>query len=327
MPTPPDPGPGEALVKVRAVGICGSDLHWYAEGRIGRSVARYPQVLGHEPAGEVVAADRASGFAPGDRVAIEPATSCGACEFCLAGRHNLCIRATFMGSPQVPGLLLEYALVPAANLVRVPDTLDWTAATLIEPLAVVLHILEVAPVKLGDTVAVLGAGPIGLLLTTAVRAAGAAQVFAAEKQPHRLALARVMGATSTVDARTASPAAAILDHTRGRGADIVFEASGDGASVNHALQAARPGGIVVLIGLSDQPEMALDVDTAMSKELQVRTIRRSNHNAHAAIEMLAAGRIPSALVTHHFNLDESPAAFELLATRTDGAGKIIIEIP
>ena len=167
MPMPPDPGPGEALVKVRAVGICGSDIHWWEDGRIGRRHSIYPQILGHEPAGEVIAAGPGVTFAPGDRVAVEPAINCGRCEPCRSGRHNLCAHSSFMGGPEFNGLFREYALVPAANLVAVPEAMSDDDATLIEPLAIILHVLKLAPVAIGDTVAVVGAGPMGLLMMAA----------------------------------------------------------------------------------------------------------------------------------------------------------------
>jgi L-iditol 2-dehydrogenase len=327
MPAPRDPGPGEVLVRVRAVGVCGSDIHWYYDGRIGRKILTYPQILGHEAAGEVVAAGPGAGFETGCRVAIEPAVTCGACEPCRSGRQNLCRNGSFMGSTPTPGLFREYALVPAANLIRVPEALDWDAATVIEPLAVILHVLDMAPVRIGDTVAVSGAGPIGLLIIAAARAAGAGRIFAADLSPARVELARRMGADVAVNAREASLAEAVLDQTRGRGADTVYEAAGDNASINQALRAAGIGGTVALIGLSGRVEQAFDTDAAMARELRVQAIRRSNHNAHAAAAMLAAGRIPGGLVTHRYGLEEVPRVFENLTSGDPASGKIVIGIP
>ncbi|MBI1789042.1 MAG: alcohol dehydrogenase catalytic domain-containing protein, partial [Acidobacteria bacterium] len=194
MPDPPEPGPGEILVRVRAVGICGSDMHWYAEGAIGTIPAVYPQVLGHEPAGEIVAVGKGvSDLRAGQRVALEPAITCGRCEFCRSGHHNNCVSSVFMGSPQLPGFFREYATAPRQNAVPIPDAMSWVAATVIEPLAVILHILELVDIRLGDTVCVMGAGPIGVLTASVARIAGASRVFIADKLPHRLALARELG--------------------------------------------------------------------------------------------------------------------------------------
>src|SRR2546423_1435579 len=160
MPAPPDPGAGEVLVRLRAVGICGSDMHWYQEGGIGSSRAAYPSVLGHEPAGEIAAIGKGvEAVQVGQRVAVEPAITCGHCEFCRSGHHNNCVSSIFMGSTQMPGLFREFAVMPQRNVVPIPDSLSYAAATVLEPLAVILHILELTKIHLGDTVAVMGAGP------------------------------------------------------------------------------------------------------------------------------------------------------------------------
>src|SRR5258708_10571012 len=164
MPQPADPGPGEILVKLRSVGICGSDMHWYTDGSIYGFPASYPQVLGHEPAGEVVATGRGvTELKSGDRVSIEPTVSCGRCEYCVRGQHNNCLKSQFMGSPQLPGFLREYATLPAHNASIVPEAFSYTQATLIEPVAVIVRMLDLLEIHPGDTVAVLGAGPIRLL--------------------------------------------------------------------------------------------------------------------------------------------------------------------
>lgn len=329
MPMPPDPGPGEVLVRVRAVGICGSDMHWYHDGGIGPFRSAYPQILGHEPAGEVVAAGSAvTGVLPGQKVAIEPAVTCGVCEFCLAGRYNNCVASRFMSTPQLPGLFREYAVLPAENAIPVPEDMSFAEATLVEPLAVMLHVLELAPVRLGDTVAVMGAGPIGLLMASVARLAGASRVMIADKFPHRLRIAREMFAADlALDANDGRTAEAILDYTGGRGADMVFDCAAARESLQAALAAARVAGRVVLIGIPSEQNMPVDLHMAMHKELNLQTIRRSNHNTHAAIEMMLSGRISTRLVTHHFPLDRTPEAFATLAAYADGVGKVIIDIP
>lgn len=326
MSMPPDPGAGEALVKLRAVGICGSDMHWYLEGGIGSYRAVYPQVLGHEPAGEIVAVGKdVAAISPGQRVALEPAITCGHCEFCLSGRHNNCVASLFMGSPQMPGLFREYAVVPARNLVPIPARMSFAQATVIEPLSVILHILELVDIRLGDTVAVLGAGPIGLLTAMVARIAGASRIFIADRVPHRLQLATDMCAGVCVNTNSESLLQAVLDHTAGRGVDIVFDAAPQ--TVNTGIAIARLGGRVVLIGIPVESEMQIDIMTAMFKELNIQTVKRSNHNAHAAIELLESGRISDKLITHRLPLEQTPAAFETLAGYADGVGKVVIEIP
>lgn len=327
MPQPPDPGPGEVTVKLRAIGICGSDMHWYLEGCIGISEAIYPQVLGHEPAGEIIAlGPGVSDLAIGDRVAVEPSITCGHCESCLRGRHNNCVQSIFMGSPQHPGLFREYATMPARNVVRVPGSFSFPQATLIEPLAVILHVLELVDIRVGDTVAVLGAGSIGMLSAAVARLAGASQVFAGDIRSYRLDLARRMGAGITIDTSKESMLDAVMDHTRGRGVDLVIDAAGAADSINTAIAIAKLSGRIALIGIPSERMVPVDLNAAMAKEIDIQTVKRSNHNAHEAIDLLGDGRIPDALLTHRLPLDKTPAAFEMLANYSDGVGKAVIEI-
>ena len=237
MPQPPDPGHGEVTVRIRAVGVCGSDLHWYHDGRIGDFPAAYPQVLGHEPAGEVIAiGPGVHDLAIGDGVVLEPSLTCGHCEHCLKGRHNNCIRLFFMGGPQAPGMFREYVTLPAGNCTRFPKEFDYATATLAEPLAVMMHMLELIEIHVGDTVAVTGAGPIGMLCAAVARAAGASRVFIADRLPYRLKMALTMGADVAVDTTAQSLVETVLDATRGRGVDVVLEAAGSAETVNAAIR-------------------------------------------------------------------------------------------
>ncbi|MFN7993417.1 MAG: alcohol dehydrogenase catalytic domain-containing protein [Bryobacteraceae bacterium] len=328
MPMPPDPGPGEVLVKLRAVGICGSDMHWYLEGGIGPYQAAYPQILGHEPAGEIAAVGKGvDGLVPGQKVAVEPAIHCGHCEHCLAGRINNCLYSQFMGSPQLHGLFREYAVMPAANALPIPDGMGFTEATLAEPLAVMLHVLELTPIRLGETVAVMGAGPVGLLMASVAKLSGASTVFVVDRLPHRLQIACEMGAADAALDINSGAVEAIMDLTRGRGVDIVFDCAAARETLQTALTAARIGGRLVLIGIPSEHRMPIDLNLAMLKELNIQTIKRSNHNAEAAIAMMQSGRISTRLVTHHFPLEQTARGFETLAAYSDGVGKVIIDIP
>jgi L-iditol 2-dehydrogenase len=323
---PRDPGHGEVLVRIHAVGLCGSDMHWYAEGGIGAARAVYPMILGHEPAGEIVAAgpgvhDRKSG----DRVAIEPTISCGRCEHCLRGAPNNCPQGIFQGGLQAPGFFREYAVAPAHNTDLVPGDMPFDRAALVEPVAVVVHVFELIQARAGDTVAVVGAGSIGLLCIALARRAGASRIFAADRVPHRLALARRMGADTTVLAPRESLLDAVMDETRGRGADVAIEAAGSAETVNAAIAATRPGGQVAIVGLTAEVSMRVDLMVAMLKELRIQTVKRSNHRGAAAVGLLASGAIPDALVTHRLPLEKTPDAFEMLANYSDNAGKILLE--
>ena len=321
---PADPGPGEVLVRLRSVGICGSDMHWYLDGSIYGFPASYPLVLGHEPAGEVVAVGSGvSRLRPGSRVSVEPTVSCGHCEYCARGQHNNCIQSQFMGSPQLPGLLREYATVPARNAEPVPDSFNYTQASLIEPVAVIMHMLELVQIHAGDTVAILGAGPIGLLAAAVARHCGAAQVLMADKLPYRIRMAADLGATAAVS--IAQFRELVADKTRGRGVDLAIDAAGAAETINTALAVARLGGTFVLIGIPNHVPVGVDLFSAMAKEIRIQPLKRSNHRSQPAIALLASGAIPEAIVTHRVSVDQAPDAFRTLAEYRDGIGKLAIE--
>jgi L-iditol 2-dehydrogenase len=325
LPDPHDPGPGEVLVKIKQVGICGSDMHWYLEGGIGHSLAAYPQVLGHEPAGEVIAVGPGVHHRKaGDRVSIEPSLTCGHCEYCLRGQHNNCVACTFLGGPQLPGLFREYAVVPEHNADLVPENLTWSQATLIEPVAVIVHVMELVTISVGDTVAVMGAGPIGMLCASMAKQAGASRVFICDKLPHRLELARQMGADVCVPVERM--AEVVLDETRGRGVDLVLDAAAALQTINIGIAIARPSGTFMLIGIPIENPFVIDMHAAMNKELRVLTLKRSNHKGAAAAKLIASGRVSDRLVTHVLPFEQTARGFELLADYSDNVGKVIIEV-
>jgi L-iditol 2-dehydrogenase len=326
IPDPPDPAQGEVLVRNRAVGLCGSDMHWYLDGRIGHSPAVYPQILGHEPVAEIVRLGAGvAGFREGQRVTVEPTISCGHCENCLAGAHNNCTtQGFFMGGPQAHGFFREFAVVPERNLTPVPDWLNDRQAALIEPVAVMAHMLDLVSIRPGDIVAVTGAGPIGIMCAAVARASGAGKVFNCDRVFHRLEMAMNLGADMACDID--SFPSLVRDETRGRGADIVFEAAGSPQAINMAISVARPTGTVVLIGITSEAAFEIDIHTAMAKELSLRTLKRSNHCAAKAIRILKRGFINDKIVTHTFPLERTPEAFHMLSEYADGVGKIIIEI-
>ena len=325
---PPEPRAGEVLVRVRAVGICGSDMHYYSEGLCQGSDAVYPSVLGHEPAGEIAAVGPGvEAVRPGTRVAIEPAIRCGCCEACLSGRLNLCENCVFMGGRQAPGLLREYAVMPARNVVPIPDELSFPAAAVVEPLAVLVHSAGLARLRIGETVAVMGAGPIGSLAVVVSKLAGASQVIVADRLPHRLALARKLGADETVDISKDSIADAVLDLTHGKGAHVVFDAAGKEDSINPAIQCLRFGGRLVVIGIPSQQKIPLDLWEALDKEIEIVMQKRSNNNDHEAIDILRRGLIPTdAFVTHRFPLETGHRAFATVAEYADGVMKAVVEL-
>ena len=257
---------------------------------------------------------------------IEPSLTCGHCEHCLKGRHNNCVQTVFMGGPQAPGMFREYVTLPAGNCTRFPKQFDYATATLAEPLAVMMHMLELTEIHVGDTVAVTGAGPIGMLCAAVARAAGASRIFIADRLAYRLKMALAMGADVAVDTTAQSLVETVMDATHGRGVDVVLEAAGSPDTVNAAIRMARMGGAVMLIGILSELYPKIDIHTAMAKELDLQTLKRSNHRAQQALDLLSSGRIPTSLHHPHSAAGRDAQGVHMLTDYTDGVGKAIIRL-
>jgi L-iditol 2-dehydrogenase len=322
-----DPGPGEVQVRIDAVGICGSDMHSYAEGAVGDTPCLYPMVLGHEPAGVVnKIGSGVTGWSAGDRAAFEPAIYCYHCEFCRTGHHNVCANLRFMSMPGDPGFFREFANVPARNLVPIPPHMATGEATLIEPLAVVLHSMKFVALSAGETAAVFGAGPIGLLTVICLKLAGAARVWAIEPVGARRELAQHVGADSVLDPSSVDPSREILHDTGGRGVDVAIDCAAKGGSVNHCLHATRNAGRVVITGIPVETEVAVEFSPLRRKELALYNVRRSNHDSEMARDLLAAHLARFApIVTHRRPLERIAEAFSQLELYAGGVGKLIIQ--
>jgi L-iditol 2-dehydrogenase len=318
------PGPGEVQVRVASVGICGSDLHAYGEGAVGSMPNVYPMVLGHEPAGTIVKTGAGvTGLAAGDRGALEPALYCYHCEFCLHGHHNVCANIQFLSNPGYPGFFREFVNLPVSNFVLIPPALSLDQATLIEPLAVAMHSLRLASIRPGETVAVIGAGPIGLLTIAALRAAGAGRIWAAEPLAHRRELAKAVGADVTLE--PGDVVGAILHDTARRGVDCAIDCAAGERTTSEAIQVARSAGRVVLTGIHSMPSIPMDGSAMRRKELTIFNVRRSNHESQAALDLLAAHPGWFApLLTHARGLDRIDDAFAIASGYQDGVGKMIV---
>jgi L-iditol 2-dehydrogenase len=314
----PVTGPGETLVKVTAVGICGSDLHWWGEAGIGDARLAQPLVLGHEAAGVI-----ADGPGRGRRVAIDPAIWCGTCRSCRDGYRNLCTRIRFAGHGGQDGAMREFLAWPSHLLPPLPDSLTDSDGAVLEPLGVAIHALDLGHVRLGASVMVVGCGPIGLLLIQVLRAAGAGRIVAVEPLAHRRIAATHFGADTCVD-----PAGVLVPgdvrEVVGDGADVVFEMAGTDDAVELTMAAARPGGRVVLGGIPASDQIAFRASIARRKGLTIAMARRMNDVYPRAIGLALAGRVDTAaLVTDRFDLGSAPDAFARAAGRT--GLKVIIE--
>ena len=313
-------------MKVDAVGVCGSDLHSYCEGAVGDTPCQFPMVLGHEPAGTVVKTGAGvTGWSAGDRAALEPALYCYHCEYCLSGRHNICANIRFLSTPGNPGFFRERVNLPVTNLVAIPKNLSLDVATLVEPLAIALHSLTFVGLQPGDSVAVFGAGPIGLVTIAALKVAGAGRILAVEPVPHRREMARQMGADAALDPEEVDTPREIVADTGGRGVDCAIDCAAKEHTTNWAIRAARNGGRVVLTGIHSDAFVSFEVSPMRRKELAIFNVRRSNHETHRALEMLTH-RLEwfAPLVTHRRPLSGIADAFRLTEKYEDGVGKMVV---
>lgn len=319
-----DPGSGEVQVRIEAVGVCGSDLHAYSEGAVGSTRNVYPMVLGHEPAGRIVKTGAGvAGLALGDRGTLEPALYCYHCEFCLSGHHNVCAKIRFLSNPHHPGFFRELINLPAANFLPIPTGMSFDEATLAEPLAVALHSIRLASIYSGETVAVIGTGPIGLLTIAALRAAKAARIWAVEPVAHRRELARGVGADVAMLPEHAPEE--ILRGTGQRGVDCAIDCAAGEHTTSQAIQITRNAGRVVLTGIHSTPFLRLDGSAMRRKELTFFNVRRSNHETGEALQLLGAHSDWFApLLTHTRKIEQIDEAFAIASQYRDGVGKMIV---
>lgn len=321
VPAPPMSMNGRVRLRMRSVGICGSDLHHYREGSTGDNASSEPLVLGHEIAAEVTedGADRL-GLAPGTLVAVDPAHPCGGCEWCRQGHHNLCPNVEFKGVAEHPGGLAEYLTVHPDEVVPVPDEFSADIAALLEPLGVAIHGVDLAHIRPMDTVCVLGAGPIGLLLAQVAQVAGAGTCYVIDPLPYRTDVAATLGAD-----RTAEDHRAVDEWTDGRGVDVVLEATNDPTGFQHAVDSVRIGGRVVLVGIPEGNEYRLTAATARRKGVTVKWSRRMGDVYPRAIRMVESGHVDlGPLVTHRFPLAQAPKALRLQSTYEEGVVKAAV---
>ncbi|WP_326633076.1 NAD(P)-dependent alcohol dehydrogenase [Nonomuraea fuscirosea] len=306
----PEPGPGEVLVKITAVGVCGSDVHYYQHGRIGDFVVEQPMVLGHESGGVVVGVGAGVDASPiGQRVSVEPGVPDLTCAECLAGRYNLCPDMRFFATPPFDGSLAEYVTVHAAFAHPVPDTISDDAAALLEPLSVGVWANRKGQVGAGSRVLITGAGPIGLVATQCARAYGATEIVVADLNPHRLKLAQDLGATATINVGDTSLREAGYEPT------VLLECSGHPGATGDGLRTLARGGRAVLVGMGDDG-LPLPLTHLQSREIEVTGTFRYANTWPTAIALAASGRVDvDTLVTGHFALADSEAA--LLAGERD----------
>jgi L-iditol 2-dehydrogenase len=317
----PEPGPREVLVEIAAVGVCGSDVHYYEHGRIGSFVVEQPMVLGHESSGRVVALGAgASKHAVGDRVALEPGVPCGNCRECRSGRYNLCRDVRFFATPPIDGAFANYVTIHEDFAFALPESVSDEAGALMEPLSVAVWACQKASVSAGDRVLVTGAGPIGLLAVQSARAFGATEITVTDVNPHRLALAERTGATQAINV-----AELPLEDT-GIKADALIECSGYPASLKAGISSLRPAATAVLVGMGPEEEGVVPLALIQNHELWLTGTFRYANTYPTAIALAANGRVDlESIITAHYGLDEAEAA--LRAGREDPTAVKVMVMP
>lgn len=311
----PTPNEGEQLVRVKAVGICGSDLHWFSEAGIGDAQLERPLALGHEFAGVTES---------GKNVAVDPAIACGKCEFCEHGHPNLCERIIFAGHGAQDGALREWLTWPERLLFPTPDSLTAADGAMLEPLGVAIHAVNLGKLQAGITVGVFGCGPIGLLIVQLARLSGASNIIATDVLPHRVEAAKSFGAQHALLTGSKPDMSQIRAATGGRGVDVAFEVAGEQDAADTAFAAVVPGGKVILVGIPANDHTSFTASVARRKGLTIKLVRRMKHTYPRAIELVSKGLIDvRSLVTHRFLLENTAEAFAV-AQRREGI-KVIVE--
>jgi L-iditol 2-dehydrogenase len=327
-PVPEIENPGDVLIRMRSVGVCGSDIHYYRTGRIGSQVVQFPFVLGHEGAGVIEkTGSGVTALKPGDRVAIDPAMPCHNCDQCRDGRPHTCRNLRFLGCPgQAEGCLSEYIVMPASSCIVLPENVTLDQGALSEPLSIGLYTVRSAGDIKGKAVGILGSGPIGLSVLQSAVAAGAGEVYVTDKIDERLAVASGMRAAWAGNVDTADVVRDILER-KPEQLSVVFECCGQQEAADQAVQLLKPGGTLMIIGIPEFERWTFGSDDMRRKEISIRNIRRQNESVNDTIQMIASGIIqPDRMQTHNFTLDETAEAFEMVSGYRDGVIKAMIHI-
>lgn len=324
---PTEVGPGDALVRISLVGICGSDMHMYKGGAIGSAAVTYPFILGHEAMGvvEAVGSDVSSELV-GQRVAIEPTIHCGRCEYCRKGDPNLCINHLFLGLPPTPGMLREHLAHPAELLEPIPDTIDDAGGVLLEPLAVALHAVDLAAMKPGVPAAVLGCGSIGLCVLALLKLFGCPRIFCTDLLDYRLDAARRMGATHLANAASDDVVETGFSATKGAGFPVVYECAGADDAHRDMARIAAPGARIMILGTNLSDRIACEGHLARRKGLTFYMIRRSRRTLLRSIALMSTGAVClSQIATHTYDLDQVQIAFDTAAEYRDEVVKAMMQ--
>ena len=316
----------DVLIKMARVGICGSDVHYFAEGGIGSQRVSYPWSVGHEGAGVVAKVGAAvTRVKPGDRIAFDPAQPCGVCDQCLADRAHTCRALNFLGCPgQVEGCLVEYLVLPERSCYSIPDSMTFEEAAIVEPLSIGVYSLTLSVSMPGAAVGILGAGPIGLSVLLPAKAQGAGRVYVTDRIDARLRMALRAGADWTGNPDTEDVVAAVKAREPEL-LDVVFECSGKQEAMDQGVEMLKPGGKLMLVGIPNGDRVSFDINLLRRKEICIQNVRRQNHCVQRAIDMIVGKEIDvSVMVTHHFPFAKTQDGFDMVAGYKDGVVKAMV---
>jgi L-iditol 2-dehydrogenase len=317
----------DVRIKMKTLGVCGSDIHYYVSGRIGSQVVEYPFTVGHEGAGEVVEVGKmVSRVKPGDRIAIEPAMPCWECDQCRAGRPHTCRNLRFLGCPgQAEGSLSEFIVMPESSCFKIPDHMSYDEAAISEPLAIGLYAVKQSIPMEGARLGILGFGPIGMSVMLPALTMGAKEIYVTDKITERLQMAHRTGATLTGNPDKED----VVKKISGRAPellDVVFECCGQQDAVDNAVDLLKPGGKLMIIGIPEFDHWSFPTDKIRRKELCIQNVRRQNEAVQPALDMIARGEISvKSMATHRFPFAKSKEAFDLVAAYGDGVMKAMID--
>lgn len=319
--------PGDVKIKMMAVGVCGSDIHYFTQGGIGSQKVIYPFTVGHEGAGIVI--ETGSGVKSvkaGDKVAIEPAMPCWKCDQCLAGRHNTCRNLKFLGCPdQAEGCLSEYIVMPETSCLPLYGKLAPVHGVISEPLSIGIYSVNQAVSLKRAKVGILGFGPIGMSVMLAAKAQGADSFYVTDKIKDRLSVARKEGARLTANPERENVVGRILEQVP-LALDVVFECCGQQEAFDQAIDLLKPGGKLLGVGIPEFDTWSMSVEKTRRKELTIQFVRRQENCVRTALELMEKGKIDvSNMITHRFPFEETKAAFDLVAGYSDGVMKALIE--
>ncbi|HEX2868111.1 MAG TPA: alcohol dehydrogenase catalytic domain-containing protein [Ignavibacteriales bacterium] len=325
-PVPEIKRDNEVLLKTATAGVCGSDIHYFNEGRIGDQVITFPFSIGHECSAVVEKVGRGvKRLKPGQKVAVEPAISCGHCDQCLQGRPHTCRHLRFMGAPgQYEGCMSEYIVLPEENCFVIDDSMSTLKGALVEPLSIGAYAVKLAGEGDYKNIAILGAGPIGLSVLLALHKTPAGKIYVTDKLNYRLEAARKLGANWTGNPDEIDIVKEITQ-IEPLQMDIVYECCGKQEALDQALDILKPGGKLMIVGIPEGDTVQFNISKLRRKEITIQNVRRQNNSIPDAIRIIQENpRAAEMMITHTFNMTEAQKAFETVAGYHEGVIKAMI---